>query len=89
MRKTFIRERLPEIKTYRLEGTYLQWIDLRSLGLDAKTLEQRMLDHYLFMDEGYIFGEDGNGFERLNLACPTHVIENAMDRFEKAVKRMD
>lgn len=82
----FINERLPEARVYRLEGTYLQWIDLRSLGLDADALEKRMLDNYLFMDEGYIFGEAGAGFERLNLACPAHVIESALVRFEKAVK---
>ena len=37
----------------------------------------------LFFDEGYLFGEAGAGFERINLACPRKVLENSLDRFGK------
>ena len=41
---------------------------------------------YLFFDEGYIFGKGGEGFERLNLACPRHVLAAAMERLENPGK---
>lgn len=40
----------------------------------------------LFLDEGYLFGKDGEGFERINLACPREVIEQALERLDKAIK---
>ena len=39
----------------------------------------------LFLDEGYIFGENGRGFERINLAAPTEIIEEALERLDKAL----
>jgi aminotransferase/cystathionine beta-lyase len=41
-----------------------------------------------FLDEGYIFGSEGSGYERINLAAPTHVIEKALERLEKALKKV-
>lgn len=84
--RDFLAARLPQIKASPLQGTYLLWLDCRSLGLDAKALEQRMIENDLFFDEGYLFGAEGEGFERMNLACPTRLVEQAMLRFEKAVK---
>lgn len=40
-----------------------------------------------FLDEGYVFGDEGKGFERINLACPTKVLEEALDRLLEAVER--
>ena len=66
-----------------MEGTYLQWIDCRNLGIDHKELERiNIFEAQLFTDEGYIFGEEGIGFERLNLACPTKVLMDALKRFK-------
>lgn len=67
-----------------LEGTYLQWLDLRRWGKDIHELEDLMVRHDLFLDEGHIFGTGGAGFERLNLACPTDVIEGAAERLLEA-----
>lgn len=77
----------PQIKVSPLEGTYLQWLDLRFLGLDAKSQEKLMIEAELFFDEGYIFGEGGEGFERINLATPTAVIESAVNRLIDAVNK--
>jgi bifunctional pyridoxal-dependent enzyme with beta-cystathionase and maltose regulon repressor activities len=41
-----------------------------------------------FFDEGYIFGEEGEGFERINLACPTHKLEGMLERVKKAVEKV-
>ena len=81
----YVKENIPEIKVTPLEGTYLMWLDCRALGLDIKELEKLMLDHDLYLDEGYIFGEEGNGFERVSIACPTDKLLKALERFKEAV----
>lgn len=81
----YITANIPKLYAVPLEGTYLQWIDCTKLGLSKEALENLMLDYDLFMDEGYLFGEGGIGFERLNLACPRKVLEAAMERLKAAV----
>lgn len=77
---------LPELEVYPLEGSYLAWVDMRAWGLDAAELEQFMnQDAQVFCDQGSLFGAEGAGFERFNLACPTDVLENALERLVHAV----
>lgn len=84
----FMKNYIPEIKVFPLEGTYLQWWDCRELGLTYKELSKLMTNEALiFMDEGYLFGKEGEGFERINLACPTHIIEDALNRLKKVLKK--
>ena len=86
--KKFFEENFPEIKAPLIEGTYLQWVDFRSLGLSKEELEALMkVEAQLYLDEGYIFGEEGIGFERINLACPKKVIEDALERLRKALEK--
>lgn len=81
----FMKENFPQIYVFRLEGTYLQWLDCRGLGLSYKDLESFMQkEAYIFTDEGYVFGEPGEGFERINLACPTWVLKDALKRMKDA-----
>lgn len=85
----FIETNIPEVKVIPLEGTYLQWLDFRALEIDHKNLEKFMQNEaLLFLDEGYIFGIGGQGFERINLACPTSVLESALNRLLDAVKKV-
>jgi bifunctional pyridoxal-dependent enzyme with beta-cystathionase and maltose regulon repressor activities len=85
--ETYIAEKIPQIKVYPLEGTYLQWWDCRELFNDYREMEEFMRRKaYLFMDEGYVFGETGKGFERINLACPAHVLQEALERLSTALK---
>lgn len=85
--ENFMRENIPEIKVRKLEGTYLQWWDCNELNMDCDELEDFMINKaYLFLDEGYIFGSGGECFERINLACPTHVIEDSLNRLHTALK---
>ncbi|MDR3138121.1 MAG: pyridoxal phosphate-dependent aminotransferase [Treponema sp.] len=84
--KDYIARHIPQIKVYPLEGTYLMWLDFRAFGLDQQALEQFMISEAeWFTDEGYLFGKEGSGFERINLACPLSVLEEAMDRLKKAL----
>ena len=83
----FLKERLPEIKPIDLQGTYLMWLDCTALGKTKEELEELTVQKAeLFLDEGYMFGDEGIGFERVNLACPKWVIKAALERLEKAVK---
>ncbi len=82
-------ERTPEIVVSPLQGTYLQWFDCRSLGLGKDGLEDLMLNKArIYLDEGYIFGKEGEGFERINLACPRAIVDKALDRITAAIAEL-
>jgi putative C-S lyase len=86
----FITKNIPKIKIINLEGTYLQWLDFREFGMSSSDLEKFMKEEaQLFLDEGYIFGKQGEGFERINIACPTKVLEAALNRLKCAIQRLD
>jgi len=79
----FIERELPQIKLTRLEGTYLQWMDFSGFGVDAKQVDKDMIEKaYLFLDDGAVFGAPGIGFQRINFACPKHVLEAGLIRLK-------
>ena len=83
--KGSIEASLPTVEVYPLEGTYLAWVDFRGWRLSDAELERFMTQEaLLFLDEGYVFGEGGSGFERINLACPREVLVEAIDRLVRA-----
>lgn len=85
--KKYIEENIPKIKVYDLEGTYLQWMDFNALEMDKYELERLMhMEAKVFFDEGYVFGEEGNGFERMNIACPTEIMMAALERLKEACR---
>ena len=85
----FIKEKIPGLKVYPLEGTYLAWVDCRSLGMDDSELKEFMLKKAkLWFDEGIMFGTGGSMFMRINIACPRSILKQALERLEKAVKRL-
>lgn len=86
--KRFMAENLPEIRVFDLEGTYLQWMDFNPLGMEKETLERFLHEEALiFFDEGYVFGAEGSGFERMNLACPTWVMMEGLERLHEAIRK--
>lgn len=79
--RQFLEQRLPKAHLVEPEGTYLLWIDLRAYCKDANELERKMLKEAgVVLDEGYIFGEEGIGFERINAACPRSVLQACLER---------
>ena len=83
-----MRTYFPEVVISPLQGTYLLWLDFRAFNLSKEALEEKMIKEALwFTDEGYLFGDGGIGFERINLACPTWVLEEALLRLRKAFNR--
>lgn len=86
--RQFLREKLPDIALIEPEGTYLVWMDLRKLGLTEQQQRQLIVqDAKLWLDTGTLFGQGGEGFERINIACPRATIEQAMQRLERAVHK--
>ncbi|MHA2089141.1 MAG: MalY/PatB family protein [Promethearchaeota archaeon] len=84
--KGYIEENLPQIKVIEPEGTYLVWLDFRELGLEPKELEKLIRSKAkVALDEGYIFGQGGEGFERINIACPKSILEKALIRITGAI----
>ncbi|MCF0258374.1 MAG: pyridoxal phosphate-dependent aminotransferase [Erysipelotrichaceae bacterium] len=86
--KEWLAEKFPEIKVIDPQGLYLLWADFRALNLDSKELEKAMLEEaHLWLDEGYIFGSSGAGFERFNLACPRSTVKKALEQLEPVLQK--
>lgn len=78
--------RMPGVKLVPLESTYLPWLDCRGLGLNDDELKRLVEnDAKLWLDMGTMFGPEGAGFVRVNLASPKAMIEDACSRLERAV----
>lgn len=85
----FVKERLPEIKTVKPEGTYLMWLDFNRLNITPEEITEMLIkDAKVAMNDGASFGANGKGFARMNIACPRYMVEDAMARIEKAVKNL-
>ena len=83
----FIKEKIPEVKVRKPEGTYLMWLDFSALGMSKEELSKFMQEKAkIALDDGYWFGQTGEGFERMNIACPRYMVEEGMKRIEKAIK---
>ncbi len=81
--------KIPGIKAYKPQGTYLVWFDCRGLGLSTEELEHFIVDDAnLWLDGGHIFGKVGEGFQRINVATTRSYLELGLDSLENAVKRL-
>ena len=69
-----------------IEGTYLVWLDCRGLGMDDQRLRTFMRKKAkVGLDDGFIFGSGGSGFQRINIACPRSRLEEGLQRIEKSL----
>lgn len=85
--KNFLEEKLPDIDMVKPEGTYLAWLDFSSLGLNDEDRKEFLLKKAkVALDNGAMFGSGGEGFERLNVACPRTILEEIMNWIYKAIK---
>ena len=86
--KNFIHEKIPEVEVIEPQGTYLVWLDFRKVEPNPGKLEKLMRrDAKVALDEGYIFRNGGEGFERINIACPRPILEQALGQIAEAVRR--
>jgi cysteine-S-conjugate beta-lyase len=83
----FFSENLPEIRPVSMEGTYLVWLDCRKTGLNDLKLKRFFIkDAGIAMNPGPSFGPGGNGFFRMNIACPRSTLNLALDKIHKTWK---
>ncbi|HLS53004.1 MAG TPA: MalY/PatB family protein [Tissierellaceae bacterium] len=85
----YIKENIPEIKVDRPDGTYLLWLDFRSLNKSNDEIEKALIEEgKVALNDGRPYGTGGDGFFRLNIGCPRSILKDGLQRIEKAVKGM-
>lgn len=77
LRETIARE-IPQYRLTPLEATYLAWLDITPSGLTSEKLSERLLSHRLMLNAGTMYGAEGEGFIRINLATPRKILEEAV-----------
>jgi len=83
--RTFLQQHLPLIKLISPEGTFMMWLDCRAMELDDKQLERFFVQRAgVGLSSGIIFGEQGSGFMRMNIAAPRSVITEALEQIARA-----
>ena len=76
----YLKDNIPQVKLTEPEGLYLLWLDFRKLGLGGRELDRVIEDRAgLWLDGGTMFGPEGEGFQRMNIACPRKTVEQAME----------
>lgn len=83
--KTFIQEKLPDVKVVDLEATYLMWLDVSKAVSDIPLLREKLISvgKVAIMD-GSIYGGNGHQFLRLNIGCPKSKLVDGLDRMLKS-----
>jgi Bifunctional PLP-dependent enzyme with beta-cystathionase and maltose regulon repressor activities len=83
--KAFLQDELPLVKLIEPEGTYLIWLDFSAYGLSDEKINQIIKEKAkLWLDEGEIFGPEGQGFQRINTACPWATLEKGLLQLKTA-----
>ena len=85
--RNFLKDNLPELSAMELESTYLPWIDCRKLGLKSEEISKLLLDKAkLWINPGTLYGKNGEGFVRINIACPRATLREGLERMKGALK---
>ena len=86
--RSFLKEKLPNVKLIEPEATYLLWLDFRELGLTQPELVKLIIGKaHLGLNDGAAFGSEGTGFMRLNIGCPKSILLEGLQRLENALKK--
>lgn len=83
---TFFNNYLPDFPVIKLEGTYLVWVDCRHLGISSEELEEKLIrEGEVWLNPGSMYGTAGEGFMRINIACPKSRLEEGLKRLRKVL----
>ena len=86
----YLKEHIPLIKLIIPEGTYLLWLDFRRLQISDKELNDLLIEHArLWLDSGTMFGKEGKGFQRINIACPRAYLRQALNQLKNALEEIE
>ncbi|MBS3808394.1 MAG: PatB family C-S lyase [Bacteroidales bacterium] len=85
----YIHERLDGVKLIRPEGTYLAWLDCRELPLENDRINRFMIEQAgVGLNDGASFGENGQGFQRLNFGCPRSTLQKVLENLDHAIRNI-
>jgi len=85
----FIKKNIPGISLIKPEGTYLIWLDCRKLNLDQNCLKDFFINEAgIGLNDGLAFGIEGEGFMRMNIACPKEILVKALNQIKLAVENL-
>jgi len=86
--KAYLAEHLPQVRLLEPEGTYLIWADFSAFEIDPDVRKKMMMeDAKVYLDDGGMFGPEGEQFERFNLACPRSILEDALGRIVRVFSK--
>lgn len=84
--RQFLAERLPAVRVFPLQGTYLAFLDFRALGMSGAALKEKLLaDAHVWLEDGEKFGRGGEQMQRMNLACPRSTLREALERMARTL----
>ena len=84
--KDYLENELPVIKLVECDATYLLWLDCTALNVSSKVLSEFLRSNQgLFLSSGSDFGQIGDGFLRLNIACPPKLLKEGLLRLKAGV----
>ena len=82
----YLNKNIPQIKVYRPQASFLVWLDCRELGLNHKKLITLFKEQArLALNDGAMFGMEGNGYMRINVGCPRSTLETALERLKNTL----
>lgn len=83
----FFKKNLPHYPVTKLEGTYLVWVDCRKAGVSSEILEEELKDKAnVWLNSGTMYGKAGEGFMRINIACPRSILAQGLERIKSVLK---
>lgn len=86
--EAYLKENMPRVRYRKPEGTYLAWLDFREYGLSKEVLDEKLLkEAEVWLDSGTMFGEEGEGFERVNLATTRAYLKKGLDRIKEVLEK--
>ena len=86
----FLKKDIPQIKAIIPESTYMIWLDCRELGLEGDALKDFFITKAkVGFNDGRVFGTGGDGFMRINVACPRTMVKQAMEQIKAAILKID
>lgn len=87
--RNFLKQELPQLQLIEPEGTYLVWIDFHNLKLSDKELDHLISEKAkLWLDDGPMFGPEGSGYQRINIACPRETLKAALNQLKETLNNL-
>jgi cystathionine beta-lyase len=84
----YVREKLPSLNMTHIEGTYLAWLDCRQSGIQGNPFHFFLKEGKVALNNGAECGKGGEGFVRLNFACPRKTLVEALARMAGALEKL-